>query len=58
MRQGGEGHICLIVGFNEETGEIAVSNSWGDQENEPAWIPLKLALCVSQKTTFVLVPGK
>lgn len=58
LPQRGEGHMCLIVGFNEETDEIAVSNSWGDKEGIPAWIPLKLASRVSMRTTFVLVPGK
>ena len=24
-------HVCLIIGYNEETGELAVSNSWGEQ---------------------------
>ena len=56
--RGGESHVCLIVGYNARTEEIAVSNSWGDQEKIPAWIPLKFALRISQKATFVLMPKK
>ncbi|MBO4649261.1 MAG: C39 family peptidase [Lentisphaeria bacterium] len=58
LSRGGEGHVCLIVGYNARTEEIAISNSWGDQEKIPAWIPLKFAVRVSQKATFVLVPKK
>lgn len=31
------GHICLIVGFNDYTGELAVSDSWGP-DYELRWI--------------------
>ena len=48
--------MCLIVGYNEETMEIAVSNSWGDKELTPAWIKLKSALRVSQGMSLVLMP--
>lgn len=58
LPRGGEGHVCLIVGYNARTEEIAISNSWGDAERVPAWIPLKLAVRVSQKATFVLSPKK
>lgn len=30
-------HMCMIIGYNKETGEIAVSDSWGDQFAE-RWI--------------------
>lgn len=52
----GEGHICLIVGCNVRTSEIAISNSWGEGEIIPAWIPVKLALKVSQGVTFIIRP--
>ena len=52
----GEGHLCLIVGCNARTSEIAISNSWGDKEIVPAWIPVKLALKVSQGITFIIRP--
>jgi len=58
LPRGGEGHVCLIVGYNARTEEIAISNSWGDAERIPAWIPLKLAVRVSQKATFVLSPKR
>jgi len=28
------GHICLIIGYNENTHEIAISDSWGPQATE------------------------
>lgn len=54
--KGGNGHMCLIIGYNEQTEEIAVSNSWGDHEIEPSWIPLRVAVRVSQGSTMVLMP--
>ena len=41
-------HICLIIGYNETTGEIAVSNSWGAHENAPSWIPINAAETVNR----------
>lgn len=58
VNRGGDGHMCLVVGFNEKTKEIAISNSWGDRESVPAWITLKAALRVSHGHTMVLVPKK
>ena len=55
---GGQGHFCLIVGCNEKTDEIAISNSWGDEELVPAWIPVKFAVRISQRGTYALVPRK
>ena len=52
----GEGHMCLIVGCNSRTSEIAISNSWGEKEIIPAWIPLRLAQKVSQGATFIIRP--
>ena len=54
----GGAHICLIIGYNEETEEIAVSNSWGDEEIKPGWVPLKSARKVSQGICGVLIPDK
>ena len=56
VKRGGGAHMCLIVGYNEDTMEIAVSNSWGDGELTPAWIKLRSALRVSQGLTLVLLP--
>lgn len=55
---GGGAHMCLIVGCNEKTDEIAISNSWGDREIVPAWIPVKFAVRISQRATYALVPRK
>ena len=52
----GEAHMCLVIGYNAETEEIAVSNSWGASEIEPTWVPLRIAKKVSQGRTFVLYP--
>ena len=52
----GGAHICLIVGYNEATGEIGVSNSWGERELIPTWVPIKIAKRVSQKETIVFLP--
>ena len=49
-------HICLIIGYNRATEEIAVSNSWGENENRPSWVPLKAAQRVGQGLQFVLHP--
>ena len=49
-------HVCLIVGYNEITDEIGVSNSWGDRELVPTWVPVKIARRVSQKSTIVFLP--
>ncbi len=28
------GHVCLVVGYNHETGEVAISDSWGPGHHE------------------------
>ncbi len=49
LRKSDEGpHLCLIIGYNAATGEIAVSNSWGEKENLPSWVPLKAAEVVNR----------
>ena len=53
--KGGD-HICLVIGYNLETEEIAVSNSWGEHEIQPSWVPLRIGKKVSHGKTFVLVP--
>ncbi len=49
------GHVCLIVGYNRETDEIAVTNSWGQSHIAPRWIPVKVAQKVSRQL-IVLYP--
>ena len=35
----GGGHVCLIIGYNEKTGEFAISDSWGPKFTE-RWVPI------------------
>lgn len=35
--QDGGAHLCMIIGYNRETGEVAISDSWGPQY-EVRWI--------------------
>ncbi len=46
-------HICMIVGYNEATGEIAVSDSWGPKY-ELRWVPIKVAQAVTTSGGFVI----
>jgi hypothetical protein len=48
-----EGHVCMIIGYNKETGEVAVSDSWGP-EFEERWILGVEANQVSQGTVMVI----
>ena len=40
------GHICLIIGYNPETAEIAISDSWGPVFAE-RWVPIEEMQLVS-----------
>jgi hypothetical protein len=42
-----QGHMCLIIGYNKATGEIAISDSWGPRFAE-RWITVEEATAVSQ----------
>lgn len=46
-------HICMIVGYNEATGELAVSDSWGPSY-ELRWVHLDIAKAVSTAGGFVV----
>lgn len=48
-------HICMIVGYNEATGEFAVSDSWGPSY-ERRWVPIKVANWASQGGLFMILP--
>lgn len=48
-------HICMIIGYNETTNELAVSDSWG-KRFELRWIPLELADWVSSGKLFMILP--
>lgn len=46
-------HICMIIGYNEETNEIAVSDSWG-KRYELRWIHIDIAKAVTSRGGFVI----
>lgn len=46
-------HICMIIGYNEATNEIAVSDSWG-QNYTIRWIHVDEAEAVSNKGGYVI----
>lgn len=41
-----ESHVCMIIGYNEKTGELAVSDSWGPEYAE-RWITEEEANAIS-----------
>jgi len=51
----GNNHICMIIGYNEATGEIAVSDSWGARF-ERRWVPLAVADWASMGSIFMILP--
>lgn len=52
-READGGHVCLITGFNAETGEIALSDSWGPGYEE-RWITEEEAKEISQGSMAVV----
>lgn len=46
-------HICLIIGYNEETQELAVSDSWGPAY-ELRWVHIDIAQAVTSSGGFVI----
>jgi len=49
------GHVCLIIGYNAATRELAVSDSWGPQFAE-RWITLEEAEAISQGEIMIIYP--
>ncbi len=47
------GHVCMIIGYNKETGEIAVSDSWGPQFEE-RWVLGSEATLMSKGEMLVI----
>jgi hypothetical protein len=41
-----QGHVCMIIGYNKATGEVAVSDSWGPEYAE-RWMTFEEAQAVS-----------
>ena len=48
-----QGHVCMIIGYNKETGEVAVSDSWGAHFEE-RWVHGAEATQVSQGEMMVI----
>ena len=46
-------HICMIIGYNEATQELAVSDSWG-KNYSMRWIHISEAEAVSNRNGFVI----
>ncbi len=51
--QEGNNHICMIIGYNEETQELAVSDSWGPAY-ELRWVHIDIAQAVTSSGGFVI----
>jgi hypothetical protein len=48
------GHVCMIIGYNKQTGEIAISDSWGAAFAE-RWITPEEAAAVSHTSTQTVI---
>ena len=49
------GHVCLLIGCNRKTGELATSDSWGPEFAE-RWITIEEARALSQGDLGAIVP--
>ena len=49
------GHVCLLIGCNRKTGELATSDSWGPEFAE-RWITIEEARAISQRDLGAIVP--
>lgn len=48
-------HLCMIIGYNEATQELAVSDSWGPRF-ELRWVPLAVANWASNGAIVMILP--
>lgn len=48
-------HLCMIIGYNETTRELAVSDSWGPRF-ELRWVPLAVANWASSGAIVMILP--
>ncbi len=48
-------HVCLVVGYNRATKELAVSDSWSDGDVAPSWISFETFKAVSQDCPLFFV---
>ena len=52
-------HMCLIIGYNSTTGEIAVSNSWGaGAANECSWVRFADAVVADQGCELYVIRAR
>ena len=51
-RQDGSGHLCMIIGYNSQTDEIAVSDSWGPAFKE-RWLTVEEAEAISRELQII-----
>jgi hypothetical protein len=49
------GHVCLLIGCNRETKELATSDSWGPDFTE-RWITIEEARAISQGDLGAIIP--
>ena len=49
------GHVCLLIGCNRKTGELATSDSWGPEFAE-RWLTVEEARALSQGDLGAIVP--
>ena len=54
-RNSKNGHVCLLIGCNRKTGELATSDSWGPEFTE-RWITVEEARALSQGDIGAIVP--
>jgi hypothetical protein len=47
------GHMCMIIGYNSKTNEIAISDSWGPEFGE-RWITVEEAQAISQGAFYTV----
>ena len=48
------GHVCLIIGYNEKTREIAITDSWGPAATE-RWMTEEEARQIMQPTGLSVI---
>lgn len=51
--ESGSGHLCLLIGYNRATGELAFSDSWGPNFAE-RWLPAAAVQAVADGTCWTL----
>lgn len=47
------GHMCMLIGYNKKTGEVATSDSWGPKAAE-RWFVLEAAQAISEGEYYAI----